>query len=149
MARTVEFEFFPFEDTDPPKGKKREAIDQIGDYIQESILSYVGEENSPVQGHGKFSRLNRDYKAIKVAEGGSPIANLELTGEMLSSMKIIKGPDSITVRISGKQGDKADGHNNHSGESTLPLRRFIPAEGETFKRPILEGVKRIIESLEE
>ena len=150
MARTVEYEFNPEDELgiSLPKGNKSEALSQIGDYILESVLKYVGDEKSPVGGHGNFPRLNKEYSKHKVSEGGSPVPNLELTGKMLSAMKVIKTSDSIILRISGKQGDKADGHNNHSGDSKLPLRRFIPDDGETFKTDILGGVRRIIESFE-
>lgn len=147
MARTVKYEFFPFEEIeDIPDSKKSAALNQIGEYIHESILSYVGDQKSPVQGYGAFPKLNPDYKKYKASEGGSPIPNLELSGAMLSALKVKKSGESITISISGKQGDKADGHNNHSGDSTLPLRRFIPDEGETFKKDILNGVREILRS---
>jgi hypothetical protein len=152
MARTVEFEFKPFEELgiEAPKGiNKDRALEQVGDYILESVLSYVADQNSPVAGYGSFPKLNKEYKKRKAEEGGSPIPNLELSGDMLSAMRIIVKDDSVVLRISGKEGDKADGHNNHSGDSELPLRRFIPDEGETFKKSILGGVKRIIDSFED
>lgn len=147
MARTVKFEFFPFDEImDIPDGDKPAALNQIKEYVHESILSHVAEQDSPVAGHGKFQKLSPDYRKEKVAQGGSPIPNLELEGKMLSAMKVKATDESIIVSISGKEGDKADGHNNHSGESTLPLRRFIPDEGETFKRDILNGVREILRS---
>lgn len=69
---------------------------------------------------------------------------------MLDAMTVKAANGKITVEISGKQGDKADGHNNHSGDSQLPLRRFIPKEGEdTFRKGIRDGIKVIARSYDD
>jgi hypothetical protein len=149
MSKGVKYEFDPFElvNADPlPSRKSKEAMDDIANYVLESVLSSVGDTKSPVAGHGSFPKLNKDYKKSKDAQGGSPIANLELTGSMLSALEVKKKGDTLILQITGKEADKADGHNNHSGDSTLPLRRFIPLESETFKKDILSGISRIIES---
>jgi hypothetical protein len=149
----VTYEFDPFELTglEKPKGvPRREILKEIRDFTVEAVVGYVNTTRSPVQGHGKFKRLTRDYKKRKVAAGGSSVPDLLLSGDMLSALKApIKGV-GIELGIKGKQGPKADGHNNHSGDSELPLRRFIPDEddGETFKKPIIDGMKKIIRSFE-
>jgi hypothetical protein len=63
---------------------------------------------------------------------------------MLEAIKTEVSGNTVTVKVTGKQGAKADGHCNHSGESRIPLRRFIPTAEETFKQPILNGIKKII-----
>jgi hypothetical protein len=151
LSRTVKFEFFPFEEaSDFPKAERSSALKEIGEFLHYSVLTYVDKQNSPVSGHGAFKKLSPDYKKAKVAKGGEPVPNLELTTKMLTALKVKTTRDSVVLSISGKQGDKADGHNNHSGESSLPMRRFIPddKDGETFKRDILSGVKRILKSFE-
>lgn len=53
--------------------------------------------------------------------------------------------DIIEVGIfKAKEQGKADGHNNFSGKSKLPTRRFIPSEKENFKRFINKGIDQII-----
>ena len=155
MSRKVEYIFDPFEITnrDPlPKDKRAEALDDISNFVLETVLQHVGESTSPVSGrYGKFQALSKAWKAKKEEEGGTPIPNLEFTGSMLSALECnIKG-GKLVLRIKGSESDKADGHNNHSGESKIPTRRFIPLEsdGETFKKEIINGIKTIIDTYEE
>jgi hypothetical protein len=56
-----------------------------------------------------------------------------------------EGDESVLYVLSS-DSDKADGHNNHSGESELPIRRFIPKaeDGETYKREILSEINAIL-----
>lgn len=149
MAKPVKFEFDPFllVEAEPlSRDVKKAALSDIADFVLESVLSNVGSQKSPVQGHGSFPKLSKSYKSIKDDEGGTPIPNLELTGAMLSALEVKRKGDTLVLQIAGREAAKADGHNNHSGDSTLPLRRFIPTETETFKRDILSGISRIIES---
>lgn len=149
MARDVTFEL-DLADTFPSlvtkKGVDPEAESLIADLLREEILSYVATSNSPVSGHGKFPGLSSSYRERKIQEGLPGDPNLEFSGDMLDALEVypVRG-GKIRVEISGKEGEKADGHNNHSGESDLPLRRFIPAKGETFKRDILSKVREILE----
>lgn len=145
MARTVRFEFDPFEGRQTPK-EKRAALEEISFLVHAEILRYVADGNSPVAGHGKFDKLTKEYANLK--KDGNRLPNLELTGDMLTSMDVKASRGKIVVEIKGKQGDKADGHNNHSGESRLPTRRFIPDNGEFFKREIESSINAIIDSYE-
>ncbi len=152
MSKSVKYEFDPFElvKAEPlPRGMKQYAMEDIADFVLESVLVNVGDQNSPVSGHyGGFRKLSKEYKKRKDSEGGTPVPNLELSGEMLSALEVKRKGATLVLQISGKEAGKADGHNNHSGDSDLPLRRFIPKEKdeETFKRDILSGIARIIES---
>lgn len=149
MSKPVKFEFNPFAlvEAEPlPRAQKRAALSDIADFVLESVLSDVGSQRSPVAGHGAFPKLSKSYKRVKDSEGGTPIPNLELSGDMLSALEVKKKGETLVLQISGREAGKADGHNNHSGDSSLPLRRFIPTEAETFKGDILRGISRIIES---
>ena len=146
MARTVKFEFDPFEGKPTPKEKKA-ALEEISFLVHAEILRKVSEGKSPVAGYGNFKKLNKDY--AKAQKGGDTTPNLELTGDMLTSLEVKPSRGKIVVQIKGKQGDKADGHNNHSGESQLPLRRFIPADDEFFSRDIEQSINAIIQDYEE
>ena len=116
----------------------------MGDFLVEQILDSVGEQQSPIKGHGKFRALSKSYKAFKQEEGSGTDPNLELTGSMLDALTFRTTGSGIELGIFGKDAPKADGHNNFSGESKLPLRRFLPDEGESFKPSIQKEVDRII-----
>jgi hypothetical protein len=138
-------------DVEIARGKKSEVVDSVKDYILEQVLLHVAEGKSPVAGHGKFKKLDKDYAERKDEEGGTVLAgrgsNLELTGALMSSLKITKRGNKMTLTVERDQQDKADGHNNFSGDSKLPIRRFIPfaEEEETFNAKIIEGVRKIVE----
>ena len=152
--REVAYEFDPFDiagvDPDTLTASQRKAVlDEVTDFILESVLLDVAESRSPVTGRA-FKGLNKDYRAIKEDEGGTPVPNLELTGDLMDSLEVVKGKrGKLVLTVSDDQQGKADGHNNHSGDSKLPRRPFIPdaARGETFRPKIREGIEAIIEDL--
>lgn len=55
---------------------------------------------------------------------------------MISSIDFVASGNQITIGVFGEDAGKADGHNNLSGASSLPLRRFLPGEGEVYTRDI-------------
>lgn len=150
MGYKVVYEFDPFDVTgvDKPTSKKdkQEALEAIAEYVRDEILQYVGDAESPVSGYGKFKNLSKDYKKFKSQVSGSTQANMELYGDMLDSLEYKIVGNKIQVGwFGGEQAAKADGHNNFSGDSELPLRRSIPnaKDGEGFKRDIVKGMKEI------
>ena len=157
-SKLIRFEFDPFDwvdDIELTNSERRKLEPEIKDYILKEILNKVAEGKSPVAGYGKFKKLDKDYIKIKKAEGGTVLSgggsNLELQGDLLESVKIVKQGSKLVLTVSKSQEGKADGHNNFSGESELPLRRFIPnaADEETFKRDIINGVKELIRNAAE
>lgn len=148
----VEFVFDPFEATGEsvPKGaNKREVLDEISDYVKESILDAVGSHKSPVKGYS-WPKLSKDYKKFKESSGHPGVADLQFSGDLLDALQVKKTRgNKIKVVIEGAQAPKADGHNNHSGESQLPLRRFIPSadDGDEFKSDIIDGIAQIIRTM--
>lgn len=153
MATKVEFTFDPIglvgEDPEEFTPEQRKAIaDQASSFVLNSVLEDASSQRSSVDG-AKWRPLSKDYKVKKTALGGKPIANLELTGDYLGSFKVVKKRDSsLSLTVGADQMGKADGHNNHSGDSSLPLRRSIPNadDGETFRPEIMRGIKDIVES---
>lgn len=148
-GRTVKFEFDVFKATGealPEDGDKESVLEGAAEFLLESVLSSVGNQRSPVAGYGAFPKLSKAYAKRKKAEGAPPVPDLVLSGEMLDSMQTYTRGNKIGIKLTGQQGAKADGHCNLSGDSTLPLRRFIPGEGEQFKADILDGIRRIIRS---
>lgn len=130
---------------DLPRDVKQQAAESIGEYLVEQIILSVAGGKSPIAGEGTFKKLSQNYKKKKVALTGEDKPNLSFTGEMLESLDYKVLPDgSVEVGIYGDDAGKADGHNNFSGESRLPQRRFLPAEGQEFKRDILKEAEKII-----
>ena len=88
-----------------------------------------------------------DYALLVPCLNSSPVANLELSGDMLDSLEFRVKGTKIEVGIWGSEADKADGHNNFSGDSKLPERKFIPngSNGETFRPDIRQEVDSILE----
>lgn len=147
----IAYKFDPEELTgeEIPKGRVREAMREIGEFVKEQVLSYVGEAKSPVAG-GKWKRsLSKSYKDYKSEFSSSTIANMELTGDMLDALEVVNVGDELELRIEGSEAAKADGHNNFSGNSTLPLREFIPKPNQTFKRDIIDGIRKIIKDFQD
>jgi hypothetical protein len=124
-----------------PEEVRQELVDEIGEYLLDSILDYVGESKTPVAG-GEFKKeLSDAYKKIS----GKNNSNLDFTGSMLDSLEIIPDYDSGVITIGIFDPDEAPKAYNHQVGDTLPVRQFIPNEGELLKAEILRGVGRIIE----
>ena len=122
---------------------KRRAKDEVGEFLIDSILQNVGTAKSPVKGE-VFPVLSKDYKKEKAGEGRGTKANLELSGDMLDSLVFKHTEKGVKVGIIGGEAAKADGHNNFSGKSQIPQRRFLPEEGQSFKSGIESEVNSII-----
>lgn len=151
----VEYTFNPFDFygiKEPESSSDRnDALDAIADLIQTSILESVGNSKSPLMGYGKFPGLSKEYKKFKSGQGLGTAPNLEFEGDLLESLIVERRGDEVFVGVSGDQDGKADGHNNHSGQSKLPLRRFIPSrkDGDEFNRAISGEIKSILRSFRE
>ena len=152
--KKVAFEFDPFDELgiEPPKKKadRDEALARVAEVIKTEVLEYVAKGSSPVSGGPWKKSLSPEYKKLKQEESGVGFANMELSGDMLDALEVKKKSGTkLSLEIAGAEAPKADGHNNHSGESKLPERRFIPKDDETFKKPIWDDVRRILKEYEE
>lgn len=123
---------------DVPRDVKNDIIQETGELLVEQILLATAEARSPVVGE-RFKALSKDYKARKVAQGGQPTPDLELDGAMKDALTFKPTATGLEIGFFGKQAGKADGHNNFSGNSAIPQRRFLPGEGQSFK-PEIEGM---------
>ena len=131
-----------------PDNRQDQAKQDVGEFVRDEIFRFVSRGNSPVAGRGAFQRLNKEYADNE--KGGNRTANLELKGDMLDSLEFELTSRGIEIGIfdSDEQG-KADGHNNFSGDSKLPTRRFIPDENEDFNGRIMTGVRQILNQYRE
>lgn len=125
---------------DAPESVKQE----IGEFLVEQILASTAESTSPIQGHGKFEKLDPKYAKFKESEGRSPVPNLDFEGDMLSALDYEITDEGLKIGIFGNQAPKADGHNNFSGLSKLPPRRFLPDVGESFRKDINSEIEAIL-----
>jgi len=116
--------------------------EEIGSLVVNEILRFTAEGKSPVSKE-KFSKLDKKYADKE--HKGDRTPRLRLEGDMMESLgyKIEGGELIVGIMDAGEQ-DKADGHNNFSGKSKLPRRRFIPAENQNFKRQITTKINSII-----
>lgn len=128
-----------------PKADQSSLKDQLGELLVEQILDSLASTKSPIQGGKYKATLSKDYAAKKKEETGSTDANLDLSGEMISSIDYkIKG-NTIQIGVFGSDAGKADGHNNFSGKSKLPTRQFLPQEGQSFRKDIQTLIDETIE----
>ena len=142
MAKKVEYWFDPFEGVEiSGKIDKKAALEEIADFLKTVILSDVSDGVSPVSG-AKFPKLNKKYADTQ--KDGDRNPNLELSGDMLSSLIVRSSKGGILVTVPESEQEKADGHNNFSGKSNLPLRQFIPKKDESYEK-YSSDIRSIIE----
>lgn len=69
---------------------------------------------------------------------------MEFEGDMLDSLTYEETKDGIELGWFGGEAGKADGHNNLSGDSSLPQRRTIPDVGQKFVGDIQDEIEKIV-----
>lgn len=149
--KRVAFEFDPIAETGirVPASRRSEALRDVADFVHESVLSNCGAGRTSVAAGAWKRGLSKEYKKRKAEESSVGFANMELHGDMLDALEVAIKRGRLTLQIEGDQAPKADGHNNHSGDSALPLRQFIPRKDETLTREIWRGVRDILEEYAE
>ncbi len=114
------------------KAKNKEEIKElVGNFVVEQINLYLDGSNSPVSG-GSFKKFKKDKSASQLFEEGDLRAN------------IISESVQGGIKVGVFNPDEAPKAFNHNVGDTLPQRKFIPFEDENFKKPIIDGIKRII-----
>lgn len=127
-----------------PARVRERIADEVGNFLVEQTLIAIEQEKSPVQGEGTFKALSPEYAALKKREGGTPKPNLEFNGDLKDQLDFKETKSGVIVGVFGDRAPAADGHNNLSGKSSLPKRRFLPDEGQNYKKEIRIEVDRII-----
>lgn len=107
---------------------RREAAEEIGQYLVDHILDSVGSGKSPVDG-SNFKKLTPAYKKQKSKISGSSKANLELFGDMLDAVeyKYNESTGELEVGVFEESGeaDKAYGHNTgFRGHPTIKNKKY-------------------------
>lgn len=128
-----------------PKEKQEKVLNEVGGFVTNEILRHTARGVSPVEGEGQFQKLDKKY--AKREKGGNTNPNLRLEGDLMDALDYRIVPSGIEVGVFSDSGeaDKADGHNNFSGRSRLPKRRFIPDPSQNFVDKITKGINSIIE----
>lgn len=120
----------------------------IAEVLVDEIKSYLADGESPVDGYFSFKDLNPEYAERE--KSGDRTANLNLEGDLWDSIAVDFDENVLKVGVFDKsQTGKADGHNNFSGRSKLPTRRFIPSSRESFKPEIMRKIDVLINSRKE
>lgn len=155
-VKKVAFEFNPFRDSGVkvPKDKKKEALDDVKNYVKEQILKHVSQAKTPVMNGNWKQDLSKAYKKIKGEQSSVSKANLELSGEMLDALEVNEvNSEKLVIQIAGEQAGKADGNNRGTYGKSKPnpaiARNFIPQEGQELNRTIQSGIKKILQEYEE
>jgi len=133
-----------FEGRNLNRTTKKRIQEEVGSFLVEQTLASMGEKKSPVAGSPNFPPLSKNYKKRKLEEVGSSEANLEFDGVLKDELDFTPTKDGIEIGVYGERAGAADGHNNLSGKSRIPLRQFLPDEGQKYKAPIQREVERII-----
>lgn len=128
--------------------QKKNLLDDIANYVLDSVLSRVGDSSSPVAGQpARWKGLSAEYAKSIGKKPGAP-STLELHGDLLDSIKVVRNGTGLRLTVDESEQPKADGHNNFSGKSNLPRRAFVPDEkrGEDFRPDIKEGIREVIQN---
>lgn len=133
-----------FEGRKLPLAVRQRVSDEVGNFLVEQTLISMDQKKSPVQGEGSFKPLSPLYKKKKQNDVGSTEANLEFDGLMKDQLDFKPTKSGVRIGVYGERAPAADGHNNLSGDSSLPTRRFLPKEGQQYKENIQREVERII-----
>lgn len=135
------------------KNLRKEAANEVGQFLVDYILDKVGESASPVDKGIYKSSLTKNYKKVKSEISGNTQANMELFGDMLDSLEYTVKDGKVEVGIFDKdQAAKAYGHNtgfkghpNAKMRGNKYKRQFIPSKSKNFNKEAREEINRIID----
>jgi hypothetical protein len=128
-----------------PASEREDAKAEVLDYIKEAMLADFGSGVSPVTGRA-FRKLSPGYAEEKAKISGSVIPNMELHGNLLSALEAqSERGNTISVGWTDpEEAAKAHGHTT-GADGRLPVRKLLPAPGETMSRSIMQGIESILD----
>ena len=128
---------------DIPVGNLQAAKQEVGEYLVNETIRYMEEGRSPVAGEAPWPKLDKVYATEE--HNGDRTPTLNATGRLRESLQFRSTDDGVEIGIFHKsQQAKADGHNNFSGKSHLPQRRFVPSSRQNYRSEIMANVDRIL-----
>jgi hypothetical protein len=135
-----------FEGVSLSEASKQKVSREVGSYLANEIDNALSAQGSTVSGEN-FSSLSKEYASIKRSLGLRAVPNLELTGALRDALSSRETSEGVDVGFfNSREAQKADGHNNFSGLSRLPKRRFLPYTDQSFKRNISQNIEQILAS---
>lgn len=111
--------------------QQEDVKEMVGDLLLEEIENYLDKSSSPVSG--------APFKARK--KDGEPSILYE-RGDLRSSLEWESIDGGVEIGIF--QESEAPKAFNHNVGDTVPTRRFIPLEGEQFKKQINTKIKKLV-----
>lgn len=117
--------------------------EEAGEFLVDHILLRVGNARNPFTG-APYQGLTKEYRSDKAEDGAGTKANLESSGDMLDALGYSRTDNGVKLFVSGEEALRADGHNNFSGKSQIPTRKFLPEEGDSFPRSVTKEVEAMI-----
>lgn len=142
-----EFDKNGIKDTD----KKDTLLKAAGSLILSEVVQYLDKGVTPVSKGSYKKSISPEYKKVKTKKGGKPLADMQLTDNMLNSIEFRNSGNKLTIGIVGTDKDtktsKLKAYNHNVGD-TLPKRQWLPddSKDEKFKRSIIKKVKDLIKS---
>lgn len=133
-----------FEGRKLPEGVKDRIRDEVGTFLVEESLVALSESKSPLIGESIPALKKGNYRKKKMDELGTNRADIQFSGETLDEFTFTPTKDGIKIGVFGDRAVVADGHNNLSGKSSLPRRRWIPDSEQNYKTAIQKEVNSII-----
>ena len=128
---------------DISQDNQKAAKQEVGDYLINETIRYMERGISPVAGEAPWEKLDKEY--AKEEHAGNRTPTLNATGRLREALQFRSNDDGIEIGIFHKsQQPKADGHNNFSGQSQLPRRRFVPSSRQNYRSEIMANVGRIL-----
>jgi len=142
ISKEIELDF-----SNVPRGELTDLKNEIAELIVDEIKINLAKGESPVSGEA-FKSLSKKYADKE--KNGNRKPNLNLEGDLWDSIEAKFDGNKLLVGVfDANEVPKADGHNNFSGESKLPKRRFIPDEDQNFKPSIMRKINILIDERRE
>lgn len=139
LSREIRFK------TDLKRILNTNVLREIGETVVNSMLEDIASGKSPIDGRGSFPAYKNPKKYPGKQKSPRPV-NLELTGQMLSSLqyRINQAKIAITILYRTKKSQlKELGH--REGSNGQPERPTIPAENEDLNAGIRKKVQSLID----
>lgn len=138
-----------FESNNIKPSKRKELSELAGATLLGEVLAYLDRGITPVS-KGQYKKsLSPEYKKVKKKKGGSGIADMQLSDDMLNSIQINPSTSGVEIKIADTL-QKKKAYNHNKGD-TLPQRQWLPDDelDETFKATIIKRVKDTIKDASE
>ncbi len=123
-----------------PKLKKKinkiriRLIRESKDDVAVAILEEIAQGRSPVKGK-QFPQYSKQYAKQK---GYRKPVDMYKTGDLVNSLRVRNNKNTgLTISFQDKKAEYHD-----KGRGRLPVRRLLPRKGESFKKSIMNAIKR-------